>query len=322
MMSSPPLSSSPSFSAPPLPGVYEATILDADLDWVLRERVRAQMADLDLDAELLPSSLTRQQEQSSHSQEFSPSQVFNETSPPMPTPTPTGVNPVREAPPTLDPSQVPTRSKLAKKQSLLGHAKLSVFDILNTFQCCWFISTDHLRTAVLLAQKAKDAKFFWVEFTPKFHTHLVKCAVALVPHPLHKVKQVMFMYLLELLNGKGPQSFFNLTKGQWLATQAQKEKWQLAQRRNCTSRQEHWKVAKEAEEGQPQQHCKSCGHKFTSCKAVKRHQCPISKGASGLSGPEKGKGKANNLSQLNKPAPTRPPNPHSHTIRPCPPSTL
>jgi hypothetical protein len=199
---------------------------------VLRERVRAWMADLDLGIEQLPFSPTRQQEPSSHSQEFSPSQVFNETSSPMPTPTPTGVTPVREAPPTLDPSQVPIGSKLAKKWSLPGHAKLSVFDILNTFQCCWFISTDHLRTTVLSAQKAKDGKFFWVEFTPQFHAHLVKCTVALVPHPLHKVKQVMFVYLLELLNGEGPQSFFDLTKGQRLATQAQKEKQQLAQRRN------------------------------------------------------------------------------------------
>jgi rubrerythrin len=164
---------------------------------------------------------------------------------------------------------------------------------------------DHLRTAVLSTQKAEDGKFFWVEFTPQFHAHLIKCAVALVPHPLHKVKQVMFMYLLELLNGEGPQSFFDLTKGQWLATQAQKEKQWLAQRRNHALRQEHQKVAEEAKEGQQQWHCKSCGCKFTSYKAAKRHQCPISKGASGLSGLEKGKGKADNLSQLNKPMPTR-----------------
>jgi hypothetical protein len=219
MMSSPLLSSSPSSYAPPPPDVYEAT-LEADLDWVLREKVRAWMVELDLYSEPLPSSLTRQQEPSSHSQEFSPSQVFNETSSPTPTPTPTGVTPAGEAIPTLDPSQVPVRSKLVKKHSLPGHAELSMFDILNTFHCCWFISTDHLRTAVLLAQKAEDGKIFWVEFTPQFHTHLVKCAVALVPHPLQKVKQVMFVYLLELLNGEGPQSFFDLTKGQRTATQA------------------------------------------------------------------------------------------------------
>ena len=83
---------------------------------------------------------------------------------------------------------------------------------------------DHLRTAVLSAQKDKAGKIFWVEFTPHFHAHLIKCAVALVPHPLHKVKRVMFVFLLELLNGEGPQSFFDLSKGQKSATQAEKEK--------------------------------------------------------------------------------------------------
>jgi hypothetical protein len=57
---------------------------------------------------------------------------------------------------------------------------------------------------VILAQKAKDGKKFWVKFTPQFYAHLVKCAVALVPCPLNKVKKVMFGYILELLNREGP----------------------------------------------------------------------------------------------------------------------
>jgi hypothetical protein len=130
---------------------------------------------------------------------------------------------------------------------------------------------DHLRTTVLLAQKAEDGKIFWVEFTPQFHTHLVKCAVVLVPHPVCKVKQVMFVYLLELLNGEGPQSFFDLTKGQRIATQAPKEKWCLAGKRNHALRWEHKKALEEAKAGLPQWQCKACGQKFTSYKAVKRH---------------------------------------------------
>jgi hypothetical protein len=35
---------------------------------------------------------------------------------------------------------------------------------------------------------------------------------------------VMFVYILELLNEKGHLAFFNLTKGDWWATAAQKEK--------------------------------------------------------------------------------------------------
>jgi hypothetical protein len=77
---------------------------------------------------------------------------------------------------------------------------------------------------VISAQKAEDRKIFWVEFAPQFYAHLVKCAVALVPCPLQKVKKVMFGFILELLNGEGPQAFFDLTMGQRWATQAQKEK--------------------------------------------------------------------------------------------------
>jgi hypothetical protein len=111
------------------------------------------------------------------------------------------------------------RAKGAKKPStpkaLSAGDELSVFDIHNTFQRRWFLSRDHLVANTILAQKAEDGKFFWVEFAPQFHAHLVKCAVALVPCPLHKVKKVMFGYILELLNREGPQGFFNLTMGMW-----------------------------------------------------------------------------------------------------------
>ena len=102
--------------------------------------------------------------------------------------------------------------------------ELSVFDIHSCFYRCWFISWDHLIANATLAQKDEDRKIFWVEFNPLYHAHLVKCAVVLVPHPLHTVKKVMFAYILELLNGEGPQAFFNLTMGQQKAMQAQKEK--------------------------------------------------------------------------------------------------
>jgi hypothetical protein len=39
-----------------------------------------------------------------------------------------------------------------------------------------------------------------------------------------KVKKVMFVYILELLNQEGHQAFFDLAKGTRIATQAQKEK--------------------------------------------------------------------------------------------------
>jgi hypothetical protein len=74
----------------------------------------------------------------------------------------------------------PPRKKLPKKKALSEVLELSVFDILNTFQHHWFLSVAHLRAQAQKAQKANNRKSFWVKFAPQFHTHLVKCAVALV----------------------------------------------------------------------------------------------------------------------------------------------
>jgi rubrerythrin len=122
---------------------------------------------------------------------------------------------------------------------------------------------------VISAQKAEDGKISWVEFTPPYHAHLVKCTVALVPRPLQKVKKVMFAYVLETLNGEAPKAFFDLTKGPSLAAKAQKEKKRLARKRNRASRRERRRVAKEAAGGQSQWTCEKCGRKFGSRKAQK-----------------------------------------------------
>jgi rubrerythrin len=189
----------------------------------------------------------------------------------------------------------PPRKKLAKKAPLYENLDLSVytvFDILNLFHCCWFLSVDSLRVQALLAQKAEDGKITWVEFTPQFHSHLVKSAVALVPQPNQKVKKVLFVYTLELLNRVSPQAFFDLTKGDWWATTAQKEKKHLACKRNCALRHDHHRLAKEAIEGHPQWQCEVCGCKFTSHKATKQHQCPLAKGVRRGARAELDKGKS------------------------------
>src|SRR5712691_8670870 len=109
---------------------------------------------------------------------------------------------------------------------------LSVFDVLNIFRRRWFLSRANLLANAISAQKAEDGKISWVEFTPHFHSHLVKCAVALVPHPVHKVKKVMFAFILELLDGEGDSAFFDLQKGGRQANNAQKEKRRLARKRS------------------------------------------------------------------------------------------
>jgi hypothetical protein len=130
---------------------------------------------------------------------------------------------------------------------------------------------DSLRAQALSAQKAEDGKITWVKFTPQFHAHLVKSAIALVPQPIQKVKKVVFVFILELLNREGPLAFFNLSKGDRWATAAQKEKKCLACKRNHASRHDHHRLAEEAVKGYLQWQCKWCGCKFTFHKATKQH---------------------------------------------------
>ena len=89
---------------------------------------------------------------------------------------------------------------------------------LKTFGSCWFLDKDWLISFIASAQRLKpDAPITWVEFVPKGHTHLVRCALKLIPPtralPLAKVKECMFSFILEVLNGPGGSpGFFNARK--------------------------------------------------------------------------------------------------------------
>jgi 5-methylcytosine-specific restriction endonuclease McrA len=164
------------------------------------------------------------------------------------------------------------------KRSPPGKVELSVFDILNIFRRRWFLSRTDLLTHVISAQKAEDGNISWVEFTPQYHSHLVKCAIALVPHPVLTVKKVMFVFVLELLNGKGNIAFFDLQLGGRKANNAQKEKRRLARKRSRASKREREReAAKAAKLPTRERQCVACGRKFNSRKTAKKHKCPKSK---------------------------------------------
>jgi hypothetical protein len=120
-----------------------------------------------------------------------------------------------------------------------------------------------------------------VEFSPPFHSHLVKCAVALVPIrvcPVPMVKRVMFVFILELLNQEGHQTFFDLRKGGRNANNAQKEKRRLARKRSRAAKRERDREAAKAAQLPPRERqCLGCGRKFESRKTAKKHKCSKSK---------------------------------------------
>ncbi|KAH9961186.1 hypothetical protein BGW80DRAFT_1463940 [Lactifluus volemus] len=240
-MSSPPLSYSP--LSPSLKLGNLGSALWAASQKQLVETVTTRSSNPPTPSVAPPRPSGSQDEAGTNSQDFSPP-VFTGT-------------PISQ--PSSTPELIPPPEKLPSHRALTANDELSVFNIHNIFQRCLFLSQDHLMANVISAQKAEDGKFFWVEFNPPYHAHLVKCAVALVPCPLQKVKKVMFAYVLKTLNGEAPKAFFDLTKGPSLAAKAQKEKKCLAQKRNCISRQECRQVAEEAAGGQSQWTCKKCG---------------------------------------------------------------
>src|SRR5712671_7195552 len=152
----------------------------------------------------------------------------------------------------ISPPRNPKKGVKPKKSSPKG-------DTRDIFRRRWFLSRSHLLTNVISAQKAEDGNISWVEFTPQYHSHLVKCAVVLVPHPVHKVKQVMFGFILELLNQEGHVAFFELQKGGRKANNAQKEKRRLARKRSRASKREREReAAKVAKQPTREQQCVSC----------------------------------------------------------------
>jgi predicted RNA-binding Zn-ribbon protein involved in translation (DUF1610 family) len=178
----------------------------------------------------------------------------------------------------ISPQKPKGGSKPKRARAPPGDVELLVFDIHNIFHRHWFLSRDHLLTNVISTQKAEDGNISWIEFTPQYHSHLVKCAVALVPHPVAKVKKVMFVYILELLNWEGHVAFFELQKGGRKANNAQKEKRRLAQKRSCASKRERDReAAKAAKLLVCERQCVACGQKFASRKTASKHKCPNSK---------------------------------------------
>jgi hypothetical protein len=194
------------------------------------------------------------------------------------------------APPPSNPAKVPkasfdTRGRnvgpvlMAKDDPSPG-----LFDILNTFQRRWFLSQSHLLANALSAHKAEDVLISWVEFAPPFHSHLVKCALVLVPRPVPRVKRVMFAFILELLNQEGHLTFFKLQKGGHKANNTQKEKRCLARKHSCAAKREQDReAAKVAKLPEREQSCLVCGHMFQSRKTVKPQKVcsPFQSGSQG-----------------------------------------
>ena len=84
---------------------------------------------------------------------------------------------------------------------------------IRTFHSCWHLDKGWLVSFVASAQcKMPTSLISWVKFMPQGHTHLVRSALKLISLtkalPIAKIKEVMFAFILEVLNEFTPRADF------------------------------------------------------------------------------------------------------------------
>ena len=126
--------------------------------------------------------------------------------------------------PTVPSSVAPSQPK---------HSPPSVEELcLKTFRSCWHLDKGWLISFIASAQcKTPTSPITWVEFMPQGHTHLVRSTLKLVSPsktlPVAKIKEVMFQFILEVLNKSVPcADFFKAHKAAkpWKRTHRRKGK--------------------------------------------------------------------------------------------------
>jgi len=89
----------------------------------------------------------------------------------------------------------------------------SSIELLNLLRRRLSIARTHIVAQTIMAQKDEEGNFSWVEFEPRFHSHLVKCAFSLLNAPIthsaqKQLKKALFIFILEILNQEYEDTFF------------------------------------------------------------------------------------------------------------------
>lgn len=76
-----------------------------------------------------------------------------------------------------------------------------------------FVRTSELQAKVTIAAKEASGRIKWVTLDPTYHSVLVRTAITMVKangtlHSVVSIKEALFIFLLDILNGKPQQHFF------------------------------------------------------------------------------------------------------------------
>lgn len=164
-------------------------------------------------------------------------------------------------------------------------ADLSCFELLNQLREHLFLQREKLVREVLIATKDEKGLFTWVEFSPAFHSHLIKAAftaigAALTSPSARMAKKCLFIFILELLNREASLRFFEVQKGKVKDAQASQEKKRLARKRSRAAKRERVRSAQQIgvvpetkKTKGTTAGCSDCGRKFASRKKFTAHAC-------------------------------------------------
>ncbi|KAG8217223.1 hypothetical protein J3R82DRAFT_5309 [Butyriboletus roseoflavus] len=163
----------------------------------------------------------------------------------------------------------------------------SCFEILNVLRSRLFLARTKLVEKIEIAQLDEEPdSVSWVEFSPSYHSHLVKCTLSLLPRlapsAIPMAKRAMFVYILEVLNREDDDIFRLLQHGKSQDNRVQREKNRLARKRERAAKREREREAAKrivpptgstvvsTPDGKK---CASCGRLFNSRKRYSKHAC-------------------------------------------------
>ena len=107
----------------------------------------------------------------------------------------------------------------------------SCFELLNRLRRQLIVARTHIIAHTTLALKDEAGNYTWVEFEPKFRSHLFKCAFSLLgelitPAAQRMHKKAIFVYILEILNQEGEDTLFTSKHGHEKTARANRKRKQ------------------------------------------------------------------------------------------------
>ncbi|KAF8534350.1 hypothetical protein BDD12DRAFT_896148 [Trichophaea hybrida] len=188
----------------------------------------------------------------------------------------------------------PSKKETLTVDSLVTAMEQKRADVRTMLNRCLFVRTSDLLSNVTSAAKTMDGKFIWVTLDSKYHSVLVKTALAIanrsdLTFPVGLLKEELFSHLLLVLNGTPQADFFSLQKIDAKANRANRERKRLARKRSRAAARERKRECDKLKipcdkQGVPKgqtRSCKVCLKKFASRKRLSKHVCTGSSSAAG-----------------------------------------